>query len=70
MQWQNVTDPDEFLYAGVEDLVDGTRWRQANVLADISAVEERDVNHASDVGCRQYQHISMSTQQQQRQHNS
>jgi len=57
-------DPDEFVNARVKDLVDSGGWRQANVLADVSAVKECNIDDASDVGRGQYQHIGMSTQQQ------
>ena len=59
-----MTNPNEFLYARVKDLIDGGGGRQANILADISSVEECYINHTSDVGCCQYQHIGMSAQHQ------
>ena len=61
---ENATNPNQFLYARVEDLVDSGSRRQADVLADVRTVEERQVNDSGDVGCRQDQHVGMSAQRQ------
>ena len=61
---ENATNPNQFLYARVKDLIDGGGRRQADVLADVRAVEERQVDDSGDVGRRQYQHVGMSAQRQ------
>mmetsp|Transcript_48160 Transcript_48160/g.117008 ORF Transcript_48160/g.117008 Transcript_48160/m.117008 type:complete len:252 (-) Transcript_48160:378-1133(-) len=43
--------PHELLHAGCEDLVSSGRRRKANILLDVSAVHESEVDCFGDVGC-------------------